>query len=48
MEKNDVQYNIIREQGEFFDPKPLNQQDNRTVIESETPQQDNKTTPINE
>lgn len=44
----DKQYNIIREQGEFFDAVPLNQQDNKTVVESETPRQDNKTTPINE
>lgn len=42
----DKQYNIIREQGEFFDPIPLNQQDNKTVVEATT--QDDKSTPINE
>lgn len=31
----DKKYSIIREQGEFMDPVELNEQDNKTVNESE-------------
>ena len=31
----DDKYNIIREQGEFMDPVPLNDQDNKTVNDAE-------------
>jgi hypothetical protein len=31
----DTQYNIIREQGEFFDPKPLTDEENETVLKEQ-------------
>jgi hypothetical protein len=40
--KDDKQYGIIREQGEFFDFKPLDEKDNNTVKKSEDSKDDKK------
>lgn len=37
---DDKQYNIIREQGEFMDPVPLDEQDNQTVSNSDNTNED--------
>ena len=39
---DDKQYGIIREQGEFFDFKPLNEQDNEAVKKSDKQEEKDK------